>query len=305
MSEAPIPAFTVFTPTYNRADVLPRVYDSLHRQTLRDFEWLVVDDGSTDGTAELIARWAAEADFPIRYVRRPHSGFPATFNHGVAEARGTLFLSLDSDDTCLPDALERLKHHWDAIPADQVGRFVGVTGLCVDVAGAVVGDAFPADVVDSDFLEMMLRYRVTGEKWGFQRRDVMTRFPFPERAIETWGQIGSIWSAISRAGYKTRYVNEPLRTYHTDRADAMSKDRAEVIASSQRLYFRDILNHDLRWFGAAPGVYVLAAVRYARFAFHERFGIVRQWRELTSPGGRALWSVGVPAGYLLFRRDRW
>ena len=66
--------FTVFTPTYNRAHTLHRVYDSLCAQTLRDFEWLVIDDGSTDGTADLIANWAKSADFPIRYFKQEHSG---------------------------------------------------------------------------------------------------------------------------------------------------------------------------------------------------------------------------------------
>lgn len=67
-----MPLFTVFTPAYNRAHTLHRVWESLKAQTERDFEWLVVDDGSTDNTAELIAQYQREADFPVRYLQEPH-----------------------------------------------------------------------------------------------------------------------------------------------------------------------------------------------------------------------------------------
>ncbi len=95
------PIFTVFTPTYNRAHTIHRAFDSLRAQTLRDFEWLVVDDGSTDNTSELIASWAKVADFPIRYFKQDHSGKHIAHNLAVREARGKFFLPLASDDACL------------------------------------------------------------------------------------------------------------------------------------------------------------------------------------------------------------
>ncbi len=66
--------FAICTSTYNRAHFLERVYQSLCNQTLRDFEWLVVDDGSTDGTAELVQPWLQESEFPIRYLRKENGG---------------------------------------------------------------------------------------------------------------------------------------------------------------------------------------------------------------------------------------
>ena len=83
--------------TLNRAHVLHRVYDSLRAQTFRDFEWLVVDDGSTDGTGALVAAWRAEADFPIRYRYQENRGKHVACNRAVAEARGRFFLTLDSE----------------------------------------------------------------------------------------------------------------------------------------------------------------------------------------------------------------
>ena len=106
--------FTVFTPTFNRSLTLRRVYESLRLQTFRDFEWLIVDDGSTDCTKELVEKWRTESSFPIRYIYQENRGKPAAFNQGVQKAQGELFLTLDSDDACVPQALERLKYHWIA-----------------------------------------------------------------------------------------------------------------------------------------------------------------------------------------------
>ena len=80
------PLFTVFTATYNRAHTLPRVLECLEAQTLRDFEWLIVDDGSTDGTQELVDSWRSRTDFPIRYEYQQHAGKHVAFNRGVQEA---------------------------------------------------------------------------------------------------------------------------------------------------------------------------------------------------------------------------
>src|SRR5579872_2682653 len=139
--------FTVFTPTYNRASTLPRVYESLKAQTFRGFEWLIVDDGSTDSTREIVEKWQAE--FPIRYIYQRNQGKPAAYNRAVAEARGELFLFIDSDDACLPEALERLKYHWDGIPAGERGKFSAVTALCKDQHDCLCGEKFPCDVLDS------------------------------------------------------------------------------------------------------------------------------------------------------------
>ncbi len=299
------PRFTVFTPTYNRADSLHRPYDSLRHQTFRDFEWLIVDDGSTDGTADLVARWAQDGDVQIRYIRQEHAGLGAAFNRGVQEARATLFLELDSDDECRLTSLEVFARLWDGIPANQRDRFCSVTVLCSDVDGAVVGDRFPVDVFDSDYLEIRYRYRLGSEKWGCHRRDVLARFPFPELPPgQTYATHGVIWGPIARAGYKIRYANEPLLTYYADRSDNMSQERAEAVAFSRRVYHHAALTEDLRWFRVSPLAFIKSALQYARFSFHSGIGVVGQIRDLGLWGSRLLWAVALPAGYLLARRDR-
>ena len=87
------PLFTVFTPTFNRAHTLGRVYESLSSQTLRDFEWLIIDDGSTDGTDALVERFRQAASFPIRYEYQSNQGKNAAFNREVGLAQGELLWS--------------------------------------------------------------------------------------------------------------------------------------------------------------------------------------------------------------------
>src|SRR5260370_42528889 len=135
--------FTVFTPTFNRSQTLSRVYEGLRLQTFRDFEWLIVDDGSTDGTKELVEKWQTESAFLIRYIYQENQGKPAAFNHGVQQARGELFVTLDSDDACVPQALERLKYHWDGIPTAEKDKFSAVAVGCACQNGRVVGDEVP------------------------------------------------------------------------------------------------------------------------------------------------------------------
>ena len=111
--------FTVFTATYNRAHTLHRVWESLCVQTFRDFEWLIIDDGSTDGTEAIVRAWQAEADFDIRYMWKPNEGKHTAYNVAIQCAQGRFFIPFDSDDECVPDALERLNAIWESIPQER------------------------------------------------------------------------------------------------------------------------------------------------------------------------------------------
>ncbi|WP_226063789.1 glycosyltransferase family 2 protein [Kaistella polysaccharea] len=98
--------FTVFTPTYNRGYLLDRLFQSLSRQTVRNFEWLIVDDGSTDDTEELVTQFIDVADFPIRYVKQKNQGKHIAINYAINNAAGKWFLTIDSDDFLANDCLE-------------------------------------------------------------------------------------------------------------------------------------------------------------------------------------------------------
>ena len=257
------PQFTVFTPTYNRAHTLHRAFESLCAQTLQDFEWLVVDDGSTDKTEELVAAWAKVATFPIRYLKQPHSGKPAAHNLAVQEARGLMFVTLDSDDACVPAALERIICHWNAIPSPQRTRFSGIVTLCCNQFGNLVGDRFPSDPFDSDLREVVYICRVRGEKWPVASTEVLRRFPFPVIQNSYYTPESVVFHDIAKT-YKIRCINEVLRIYYVDDAQTgkvISKRLTLSENASGRVYYYVwLFNNDLSYFFDSPLPFLKAAV---------------------------------------------
>lgn len=310
--------FTVFTASYNRAELLTRVYESLCAQSCREFEWLIVDDGSTDNTRAIVAHFESIAPFQVRYVWQANRHKKVALNLGVRLAQGELLVVLDSDDTLFPEALETMKNLWMDIPLARRSEFSAVTGLCVRPDGKIVGQKYPRDMMDATPMEMILRYRVSGEKFGFQRTEVMRQFPFPE---DVWGYLPEsiVWWGIAKAGYKTRFVNVVLRTYF-DSQDSISRadDRpgsSDASIQGLRALAHDMLTNHLDWFWVRPSAFLLAAARYTRFSLR-----IKQARRAARKGFAQaqvasdpyaitrFWSTWLillmlPLGYLLFWRD--
>ncbi|HTV53512.1 MAG TPA: glycosyltransferase [Terriglobia bacterium] len=296
--------FSVFTATYNRRHTLHRVYDSLRRQTFRDFEWLIIDDGSRDRTEELVRCWQAEASFSIRYLWQENQGLNMAFNRAVREAKGELFLQFDSDNACVPEALERFKQHWDAIPDAERPQFSGVEVLCVDQNGRSIGTRFPKDVTDSNYMEIRYRYKVKGEKWGFQRTNILQNFPFP--TLRGYIPEGLVWAAIARK-FKTRFVNEELLTYwsdESDHSDRLSKlGKPAQNAPGLALWHQSVLNDHIEWFSCLPEHFLRSAAHFSRFSFHLGIGMRRQAASLTNFHAKVLWALMLPLGLAVHRRD--
>ncbi|WP_395757410.1 glycosyltransferase family 2 protein [Achromobacter sp. EB05] len=299
--------FTVLTPTYNRAGTLHRVYESLSRQTFRDFEWVIVDDGSTDNTHEAVLDWQQRADFPIRYFWQNNQHKKTAFNCGVRQARGELIVALDSDDEMPPESLATFKAAWEAIPPARRDSYVAVTGLCARPDGSIVGDRYPQDVFDSTAVDVYFRYRIKGEKFGCMRTDILRKFPFPED-VAGFVPESLVWWAIARAGYLSRFINQVVRTYH-DTPGGLSQGAVSVGNNAQGLYLLawDMLQHHLEFFRFRPREFVMAAARYTRFRLHLKHSGVPtavQAYRLTNPWARLMVGVMWPLGYALYRRDR-
>ncbi len=222
--------FTVFTPVYNRREEIARVWESLRAQTCRDFEWVVVDDGSTDGVGERLRAYAAAADFPVRVARQENGGKHVAWNRGVALARGELFVPADSDDAFVPEALQRFRELWLSIPEEKRPGFSGVNVLCRDPrTGEVVGTPFPRSPMVSQNLELAYVHGVSGEKWGCIRTDVLREVPFPAAVAlrGTYVPESYVWYTVART-YKALCVNEALRFYYRDAGDSiMARRRAD------------------------------------------------------------------------------
>ncbi len=299
--------FTVLTATYNRAHTLERVYLSLCAQQFKDFEWLVIDDGSTDDTRSKIEGWQADSPFPIRYVWQPNQHKKTAFNTGVKEAWGRLIVALDSDDTLLPESLQSMADVWRSIPEDVRSGYIAVTGLCARPDGSIVGDRFPEDVMDATSLDMSFKYHVRGEKFGCMQTQVLKHFPFPED-IDGFVPESMVWRAIAREGYLTRFVNTVFRNYY-DSEDSLSQQSAlsgEKYALGILLLARDTVVYCLPWFRYQPAAFFMAAARYTRFRMHLKHSGKRvpPAGELQGNLSRLLVSIMFPLGWALYLRDR-
>jgi glycosyltransferase involved in cell wall biosynthesis len=299
----------VFTATYNRSATLHRVYESLCAQTVRNFEWLIVDDGSTDDTAAKVKAWTAEGRFPIRYIKQPNQGKHIAFNTGVDHACGELFLSADSDDRFKPQALERFDFHWSQIPEGQREGFVGATCLCADERGALVGDPFPCDVIDSDSAEIRYRYKVGGEKWGFQRTEVLKKHRFPavdKRKGYAVVPEDIVWLSIA-SQFKTRFFNERHRIFYIyDEGESIMRTPlpVDMIACGLLDLQRVVLNTQWKYCRVAPLEFVMVGLRYARFAMHAKVGVRKALASLTHTNARRLVLALWPFAIFIRLRDR-
>lgn len=297
--------FTVFTPTYNRAYALRRVFESLEAQTFTDFEWLIVDDGSVDSTAAMVEAFRLRASFPIRYFFQENCGKHVAMNRAVKEAAGRFFATLDSDDACVPEALERLLFHWNAIPEDQRKRFSAVTALCMNPDGRVVGEAFPVTPLDVSPVELRYKLKVRGDKWGFQTTEVMRQFPFPVPQGEKFVTEALVWNAIGKT-YLTRFVNECLYICvepAVGEAGRLTNTQFTQQVQGRMLFEQSLLNDFANYARYSPISFCKSAANYARCGFHLKRGLRAQWTGLTNWTAHLLWLLTWPVGLAVFWRD--
>jgi glycosyltransferase involved in cell wall biosynthesis len=202
------PLITVFTPTYNRGYIIENLYLSLKRQTNRNFEWLVIDDGSTDNTKDLFDQYIAEEnDFKIIYKRIPNGGKHRAINLGVKMAQGELFFIVDSDDYLTNTALEKIIAIESCIEASQKETFCGICGQRGYSENKMIGTSFSGDCLDATALQQA-KYGITGDKAEVYYTAVLKKYPFPEFKNEKFLTECVVWDKMAFDGYKLRFFND-------------------------------------------------------------------------------------------------
>ncbi|MBI4706721.1 MAG: glycosyltransferase family 2 protein [Candidatus Omnitrophica bacterium] len=205
------PMFTVFTPTYNRLHTLSRVYESLKQQTYQDFEWLIVDDGSSDGTNYMVGQWQKEGLFTIRYFYQKNKGKHTAYNLAIEHALGELFVTLDSDDAFfLKDSLRIVYDDWIVCLNTQPNKLAGLLYLSCFANGKIIGTKFPRDVIDGRIFDINDRFRVSGDKITFILTSIAVQYPFPVFPDELFCPEGLVWNRISR-DYLFRHINTVIQ----------------------------------------------------------------------------------------------
>ena len=209
--------FTIFTPCYNGANTIKRVFDSVEAQTYTDFEWIIVNDGSKDNSdfviRDLIDRSPVKNQ--IRYIMQENMGKHRTWNKVVDLAEGGVFLPADADDSFLPETLEYFNRRLNEV-ADRFGSIDNFSGInvCVydPITGKLHGTAYPENGMISDNVELTYRYKIRGEHWGCIRTELLKQYKFPEIKGHFYTE-NRLWFYLAKLGYKVACYNDCLRAY--------------------------------------------------------------------------------------------
>lgn len=199
---------TVFTPVFNRAHLISRLYESLCRQTCKDFEWLVVNDGSTDNIDELMQRFIGEDKINIRYFKQPNGGKHRAINRGVREAHGEMFFIVDSDDYLTDDAVEWVTKESSHIIDDK--QFVGISGLRIRPNGTSIVSGMETEFIYDTTLDIRFKHKITGDLAEVYKTEVLRKFPFPEFEGEKFCPEALVWNRIASSSAKIRLFNKPI-----------------------------------------------------------------------------------------------
>ena len=251
---------SIFTPTYNRAHILGRAYQSLLAQTCKDFEWVIADDGSADNTAELVKSWQAEAPFPIRYFQFPHRGKPYAMRDGFQKCEGKYLYELDSDDEMVPTAVERGLALWASLDHPEEYH---------------------------DVLNKKLSKGHCGEQRSFRVTRHCQEYPFPIPEGLTFIPENAFWDRIY-CDYKRFYTNEFFMLYHwQEQPDSLMK----TVKDARPAYFfylyhlNDIYPRD-PYATLANRMKARIGICYA--ARRCKFSLGRMIKELTHPLDKVL-----------------
>jgi glycosyltransferase involved in cell wall biosynthesis len=291
---------TVFTPTYNRAHLLPRLYESLCKQTFKDFEWVIVDDGSSDKTDEVVHPFISDNLFSINYIKQENGGKHRAVNRGVKEAKGELFLILDSDDSLPEHSLETIADYYNQIKNDK--SFGGVAGYMSHHDGTVIGQCKADGVIDATSSEYRFKYHATGDMCEVIRTKVLREFPFPEIVEEKFVPETLVLYQIA-SKYRLRWFKEVV--YYRDYLEGGLTDK--IVKIRMNSPYSTMLAYKTKLLSKIPLLQkIKSAINFYRFSFcvtHSHYVKVKQ-SGFSIPHINLIWLFCAPIGYILHLKDK-
>lgn len=252
---------TVFTPTYNRKHTLPRLYESLIFQKDRDFfEWLIVDDGSTDGTDQLIEQYIREDKIDIRYLRKENGGKPSAYNVALDMVQTPLFFCVDSDDWLLPEAMAVIRSYAPRILQD--GRISGFAGICTDKNGEPLENGSKKEFL-SDTMRIRDKYKGK-DKPEIMKTELLKHYRFPIFKGEKFITEAYVFDPLTKT-FPILYTNKRLmgKEYLKDGlTDTATKIRIKNIQGTLT-YYKQRIQVTESFLGKLK-----AKINYLRFQLH-------------------------------------
>lgn len=301
---------TVVIPTFNRAKTLPRTLNSLEKQTVKNFSCVIVDDGSTDGTGELVERLKETLSFPIDYYYKQNGGVLSARLYGFERARSDLIMNLDSDDEVTENAVEVLLKAWCKIPEDRRETYCGVLCLCRDSAsGKIFGGVLPADINEISH-KKYLKIIGRGERFGILRKSLLLEKYREYEPIKKAAGAKFVPEGTVNLKYdlENRFycIHNVLRIYHTEDPDSicrngLTRESCRVSYFTEiyilRTYFPDRRLPFSQHFG-----YAMYAIKFALLLGHSP---AKVYRDVGSWSNRLVLTLAIPFGvgnFLLGRK---
>lgn len=195
---------SILTPTYNRDATLERTYKSLLRQTSTNFEWIIIDDGSTDSTKKLIDNFINDDKIRIKYFYKKNGGKHTAINFGIKKVSGDSLLILDSDDYLTNDAIETIaqytKKYW------KNKKIAALSFLKLYENGETIGKKYKGNEIISDNISFRYNKGILGDMAEVYKTEILRKYPFPVYGNEKFLSEAIVWNKIA-LDYKTVYIN--------------------------------------------------------------------------------------------------
>lgn len=285
---------TIFTPTYNRADKLIALHKSLLSQTVKGFEWVIVDDGSLDHTKKLVDSFKAATNFSITYIYQKNGGKHRAINQGVKIAQGDLFFIVDSDDFLPQPAVETLIAIYEN--HKHLPAFGGVAGRKSYFDGKLVGSSDSFENIFSNALDIRYKYHIQGDLAEVFKTKVLKEFPFPEIDNEKFCPEALVWNRIAQK-YKLLYFNKNV--YHCEYLpDGLT---AKIVKIRMTSPMASMLTYsELESYNVPIKEKIKANINFWRFSFNSHQSIFTKLKRVI-----LLFSiVGMPLGLIMFIKDK-
>lgn len=260
---------SIFTPTFNRANKIYRVFDSLINQTYKDFEWVIIDDGSKDNIEEVIFDFKKKSDFPIQFYKfEINKGKHIATNKALELANGQFFVVADSDDAFTFDALEFFMNGWKSILESEKNNFIGIRACCNDQFGHRISDSIKNEPLDCTMAEAFYSHNFRKESWTMVCTDWHREFLFPQNHIGYFPE-GIIWKAMTR-DKKLRFFNKATRVYYVEEENSLMRTNLPAQKKVTRTLVNviDVLNNDLNYFWNYPSYFFKSFILFYCYFFY-------------------------------------
>ena len=281
---------TILTPTYNRGHLLGKLYQSLVKQDFEDFEWVIVDDGSSDSTTDIVDKFIQDKKIIISYIKQSNGGKHRALNRGVIESKGELILIVDSDDSLPKNSLSVINRYYLEIKDNPL--IGGVCGLMAHHDGTIIGERKICSSMNLSSIEMRYKYGFVGDVCEVFKTEILREFPFPEIENEKFCPEALVWNRIATK-YKLHYFNEVI--YYRDYLDGGLTSKIVRIRMNSPIASM-ICYAELNQLDIPFKDKVKAAVNYWRFRLC--YSGSRSYPSL--PG---LWNAIAPLGWLMHLND--